>query len=97
MTSIRTTCDACGEIELVPGDLWLELESNEAKGQYAFNCPYCESTERKPASERVVTILLASGVRYEVTGESTQISEAEIISFADKLDQHDWARHLEAG
>ena len=101
MTSIRTTCGACGDIELVPGDLWLELEANEAEGQYAFNCPYCENTERKPASQRVVTILLASGVRYEVPdepdAEEDHISEAEIISFTDKLDQEDWSRHLEAG
>jgi len=97
VTSIRTTCEACGEIELVPGDLWLELESDRAFGQYAFKCPYCDNTERKPASERVVTILLASGVRYEVCADSSRISEAEIISFANQLDQHDWARHLEAG
>ncbi len=104
MTTIRTTCEACGDIELVPDDLWLELEADEIEGEYIFQCPYCDQTERKPASQRVVTILLASGVRYEVASPmtptrlpSTPISEAEILSFAGKLDNENWSEHLEAG
>lgn len=104
MTTIRTTCDACGDIELVPGDLWLELEADEVEGEYIFQCPYCDQTERKPASQRVVTILLASGVRYEVAPPVSQpsitampISEAEILSFAGKLENENWSEHLEAG
>ncbi len=97
MTSIRTTCGACGDIELVPADLWLELDNDELEGDYFFQCPFCEQTERKYASQRVVTILLASGVRHETRTTVQPISEAEIASFAGKLDDQDWPRYLEAG
>lgn len=84
MTTIKTTCLACGDVELAADDLVLELSPMEASGRYIFECPFCVSTQHRPANERVVAILLAIGVTYFVSEEL--VSEEEISEFVDSLD-----------
>lgn len=93
MTTIRTSCILCGDVELVPGDLSLELFSSTGTGHYRFLCPHCEEEQRRPATHRVVSILLATGVAYEVV-DDTPITEREISRFAEALDRGDWTEHL---
>ena len=80
MTTIKTTCDRCGDVELIPDDLALELDPNEESGTYRFECPSCGSIQRRPANPRVVSVLLATGVAYEVINASP-ITENEIARF----------------
>lgn len=94
MTTIRTTCSRCGDIELTHADLRLELSPEWTSGSYCFTCPYCSHEERRPASQRVVTILLAAGVVYDVVATEAAITENEIDSFRDALDQDDWFSEL---
>ncbi|MDH3426361.1 MAG: hypothetical protein OEM22_06785 [Acidimicrobiia bacterium] len=94
MTTIRTTCTSCGDIELTHNNLRLELTPEWTSGSYCFTCPYCSKEESRPASQRVVTILLAAGVVYEVMDEETPISETEIGEFRDALDTEDWFSEL---
>ncbi len=94
MTTIRTTCSRCGDIELTPRDLALELAPNGGTGHYRFGCPYCGKVERRPASQRVVSILLATGVVYDVVEEDDPITEDEIAQFRSAIDQEDWSRNL---
>ncbi len=94
MTTIRTTCGRCGDVELTPQDLSLELSPTTGVGSYLFDCPYCGDTERRPASQRVVSILLATGVTYEVVDHEGPITEEEIQAFAQLIDQDDWSSHL---
>ena len=84
MTTVKTTCSSCGDIELSAAALKLELAECRTKGHYRFTCPYCENVRRRPANERVVAILLASGVGYEVVEET--VTEAEIEEFVENLD-----------
>lgn len=84
MTTIKTTCSACGDVELAADELLLELTPMEATGRYSFDCPFCESNQYRPANERVVSILLAVGVSYIVSDEL--VSEAEIQDFVESLD-----------
>jgi hypothetical protein len=93
MTTIRTSCLLCGDVELVPTELNLELFSSSGTGHYRFSCPHCEEEQRRPATHRVVSILLATGVAYEVV-DDTPISEGEISRFAEGLDRGDWAEQL---
>lgn len=93
MTTIKTTCEFCGDIELLPGDLSLELDPSQDEGVYRFECPLCIRLQRRPANPRVVSILLATGVTYEVRGLSP-ITEAEIQAFAEALEGDDWVRLL---
>ncbi len=84
MTTIKTTCRLCGDIELAPGDLRLELDPMKDAGNYRFTCPECDHIQRRPANARVVSVLLATGVAYDVLPTSP-ITEDEIAAFAAAL------------
>lgn len=94
MTTIRTTCTICGDVELVPTELALELTALSGTGTYVFACPECGDTQRRPANHRVVSILLATGVAYQVIDDHGAITEAEISRFSSELDRVDWAEQL---
>ncbi len=96
MTSIRTTCDRCGDVELTPTQLTLELSPNTSTGSYRFDCPFCLATQRRPAGHRVVSILLATGVVYRLVDDESPITEDEILAFRDSLDEGDWYSQLQA-
>jgi hypothetical protein len=101
MTTIRTSCLLCGDVELVPTgdvelvptDLRLELLSSTGTGSYLFLCPHCDEEQRRPANHRVVSILLATGVAYEVV-DHNPITEQEISDFSKALDRADWSEQL---
>jgi len=95
MTMIRTTCALCGEVELIPGELRLELTTLSGTGSYLFACPSCGDEQRRPANHRVVSILLATGVAYEVVADPNPITEAEIARFTAALDSGEWVDQLQ--
>lgn len=86
MTTIKTTCAACGDVELGPNDLDLELDISGDSGTYRFICPSCFTMQRRPANSRVVNVLLATGVRYQIVNNSP-ITEQEIEEFATALER----------
>ena len=94
MTTIRTTCAICGEVELLPGELTLELTALSGSGAYAFECPLCGDSQRRSANHRVVSILLATGVAYEVVDDPDRITEGEIARFTAALDSSNWSEQL---
>lgn len=75
MTTIKTTCQ-CGDVELNVDEVRLELEPSEETGIYLFDCPHCGERVRRPANERVVSVLLASGVAFKVV-RPNPLTEAE--------------------
>lgn len=84
MTTIKTTCSRCGDIHLTPSDLALELTPASDEGSYRFTCPVCALLQRRPANARVVSVLLATGVAYDIVDDSP-ITEDEIERFAAAL------------
>jgi predicted RNA-binding Zn-ribbon protein involved in translation (DUF1610 family) len=88
MTTIKTTCSECGDVELRPADLRLELDPMHDAGNYRFNCPLCGHLQRRPANARVVSVLLATGVGYDVL-PNEPITEAEIAAFAAALESEE--------
>jgi len=94
MTTIRTTCALCGDVELIPTELSLELTAMSGTGNYVFACPECGDEQRRPANHRIVSILLATGVAYEVLDDRGPITESEIARFTDDLEQANWAEQL---
>jgi len=96
MTTIRTTCSRCGDVELTTDDVGLELVGHGGEGRYRFNCPVCGLTERRPANHRVVSILLATGVDCEIVADESPITEREIERFVRELNQGDWFSELAA-
>ena len=96
MTTIRTTCKRCGDVELTTADIGLELAAEGSTGNYRFDCPFCGLVQRRPANHRVVSILLATGVNYEIITSTGPITEDEISTFARALDEDGWFSELAA-
>ena len=94
MTTIRTTCPSCGDVELTVDDVGLEMAVGAAEGRYRFDCPFCGATQRRPASRRVVSVLLATGVAYEIVATASPITEEEISEFTASLDGEDWFKDV---
>lgn len=85
MTTIKTTCTRCGDIHLTPNDVALELRPGGREGDYTFTCPSCTFEQRRPANSRVVSVLLATGVHFEVINPEP-ITEGEIEEFMAALE-----------
>jgi hypothetical protein len=94
MTTIRTCCPLCGDVEMAPGDLSLRLQPARGSGTYSFRCPHCDQVQHRPANHRVVSILLATGVAYEVVGTEVPITEREITDFVASLESDSWRQYL---
>ena len=96
MTTIRTTCKRCGDVELTTADIGLELAAEGSTGNYRFDCPFCGLVQRRPANHRVVNILLATGVDYQIITHTGPITEDEIERFARSLDEDGWFSEIAA-
>ena len=96
MTTIKTTCGRCGEIHLTPNDVELELRPGGREGDYHFKCPTCDKLQRRPANARVVSVLLATGVSFEVIN-SGPITVSEVEAFVAALESEPDPLRLLAG
>lgn len=85
MTTIKTTCPDCGDVMLGIDGLRLLLTPDETGGTYTFDCPLCHVHRARDAGARVVMVLLAAGVDYEITRPGS-ITEADIAAFVEALD-----------
>ena len=86
MTTIKTNCPACGEIDLVPEDI--ELHTDPTAGSdsfYAFGCPECLLVVRKHADERVIRLLVSAGVTCVALPTAT---DDPPFTYDDLLDLH---------
>lgn len=91
MTSIRAQCPDCGDVQLTAEDLVVRVCADDESGSYAFHCPDCERPVSKVASERIVELLVSSGVQMQVWRRPLELSEPHIgppICFDDLLDFH---------
>ena len=62
MTTIRTKCPTCGDVDMAADDISLHLTSSGERGAYGFVCPECSVEVSKPANRKTVALLLAAGV-----------------------------------
>lgn len=63
MAKIKATCPKCGDVDLQSRDLTIRTCIEVWCSEYIFRCPKCRFVQIKPATEMVVEILLAAGVR----------------------------------
>jgi hypothetical protein len=96
MTTIKTTCSRCGDIHLTPADVALELRPGGREGEYCFKCPSCTSEQRRHANSRVVSVLHAPGVQFEVFNPDPN-TEMEIDAFMAALETEPDPLRLLAG
>lgn len=99
MTTIKATCPGCGEVSLTADDIHLRIGAAPSDNSYAFSCPECSSFVEKPASDRVVRLLLSGGVMpqvHDVPAEALEphsgppITYDDIIDFHHMLEDDDW-------
>ena len=80
MTTIRTTCPRCGEVDMGPESILLSVRSNGREGSYRFTCPECEDAVEKRADRKIVALLVSAGVDIdrddEVAAMHPELSDA---------------------
>lgn len=111
MTRIRATCPICGEVDLRPHDIELDivrdvLDSVAEGSCYRFACPTCDETVTKPADERIARLLTTGGVSVrdaiasephpEVPPAGPRLTLDDLISLHQLLETEDWFFGLEA-
>lgn len=98
MTRIRASCPTCGDVDLRPGDIQLEVVQTErgdvANGSiYRFSCPTCTDLVTKPADKRIVKLLSTGGVAMSVRDKVPPHPEdpprGPAFTYDDLLDFHD--------
>jgi hypothetical protein len=82
MTTIRTKCPSCGDVDLAADAITMTLEPSGDRGEYAFTCPVCMIGVSKPATRRTAALLIAAGVQPSETPE-TAPATAPALAFED--------------
>jgi hypothetical protein len=65
MTTIRTTCPRCGEVDMGPEAIMLSVRQSGREGSYRFTCPSCADDVEKRADRKIVALLVSAGVDIE--------------------------------
>jgi hypothetical protein len=89
VTTIKTSCPVCGDVELTPAQMRLVVCNQVDRSFYAFSCTTCRDEIRKPADEEVVALLVSGGViaeRWEIPAEALEEHLGPRISYDDVLD-----------
>ena len=71
MTTIRTTCPRCGEVDMGPEAISLSVRSNGREGSYRFTCPSCADDVEKRADRKIVALLVSAGVDVDAPAEAS--------------------------
>src|SRR3990172_2363624 len=61
MTTIRTTCPRCGEVDMGPQAILLSVTQGGREGTYRFTCPTCYEAVEKRADRKIVALLVSAG------------------------------------
>ncbi|HYF11139.1 MAG TPA: hypothetical protein VEC09_02460 [Actinomycetota bacterium] len=83
MTTIRTRCPSCGEVDMAADEISLRLDASGDRGEYGFVCPECSDPVKKPANRKTVALLIAAGVEPALTDPEEMI-ERPVLPFEDR-------------
>jgi len=89
MTTIRTTCPRCGEVDMGPEAISLSVRSSGREGSYRFTCPRCDDSVEKRADRKIVALLVSAGVDLEPRGASEMgesLFDQEPTEFVEPLE-----------
>ncbi|MGK2929835.1 MAG: hypothetical protein ACSLFO_09700 [Acidimicrobiales bacterium] len=91
-TRIRASCAECGDVELRVDDVQVRVCADDNAGSYVFRCPRCDMAVVKDAEQRVVDLLLASGVSMTTWTLPAELREHRLdqpaFTHDDLLDFH---------
>jgi hypothetical protein len=83
MTSIRTNCPRCGEVEMEASLVLLTVQAGSGEGSYSFVCPVCEDLVQKAADRKIVELLRTAGVETAVASTEPARADATGLSGLD--------------
>ncbi|HYU58967.1 MAG TPA: hypothetical protein VEO00_13105 [Actinomycetota bacterium] len=93
MTTIRTTCPSCGEVDMTPERIVLAIRPEGSA--YRFDCPLCEEQVEKRADRKVVALLLSAGVVLEeANGLPPAFTPADALELRSLLDDQGFVDRL---
>lgn len=78
MTTIRTTCPRCGEVDMGPDDILLSVLQGGREGTYRFTCPTCFDDVEKRADRKIVALLVSAGVDVAARDEARAQAELDL-------------------
>ena len=92
MTTVRAQCPECGDVQLQIHDLTVRVcTDDQIPGDYRFRCPGCTQTVTRPASDRIVDLLVSAGAPHERWSWPAELSEPRTgppLTPDDLLDLH---------
>jgi hypothetical protein len=90
-------------VELTTLDVRVRVCESDNRSAYAFQCPSCRMAVTKAAEQRVVDLLVSSGVSLEVWRLPAELSEQRIgeplnhddlLAFHELIESDDWFAQL---
>lgn len=90
-TVIKASCQDCGDVELGVSDLRVRVCDSAPQSSYVFRCPTCRMTVSKPAEQRIIDLLVASGVElveWRLPAELFETRDGLPITHDDLIDFH---------
>jgi hypothetical protein len=86
MTTIRTTCPRCGEVDMGPEAILLSVARGGREGSYRFVCPVCADPVEKPADRKIVALLVSAGVDVRDRGREGEKATALLPGMGEEED-----------
>src|SRR3954470_9164884 len=104
VATIRASCPTCGDVELTSRDVSVQVCASNNQGSYAFRCPQCTVAISKLAEQRIVDLLVSSGVRLSVWSLPAELDEPrpsgpalgydDLLEFHQLLQEDGWFERL---
>jgi predicted RNA-binding Zn-ribbon protein involved in translation (DUF1610 family) len=92
MATIRASCPTCGDVELTTKDVSVQVCADTNQGAYSFLCPLCGYAVSKQAEQRIIDLLVSSGVRmslWTLPAELNEPKSGQAFTWDDVLEFHD--------
>lgn len=92
MATIRASCPECGDVELTTKDMKVRVCAADNSGAYVFRCPMCQLAVTKAAEQRIVDLLVSSGVVLEIWRLPAELAEnhsGDALTHDDLLEFHE--------
>ena len=106
MTTVRAQCPSCGDVALQIDELTVRVcADGVTAGEYRFRCPGCRDTVTRPASERIVDLLVSAGATQETWRWPAELKERpggppltpdDLLDLHVMLDEDGWFERLVA-
>jgi hypothetical protein len=91
LATIKATCPTCGDLELKAHQVRVFVCADDRSASYAFRCGSCQMMVAKATDDRVVGLLVASGVElvnWQLPAELWERHCGPAISWDDILAFH---------